>query len=411
MAIAPEKQEQRMKRGLEIIESGKQIIENEDGSFSVPSQTSNSVYEVRLIGQQYVCTCPDFEYREVEACKHIFAVRLFIAANTYIKNEPKPKVFAEDAIPCDKCGSIRVIKFGIANKKQIYYCKDCKHKFRQASMLKKAKFNPELVSLTLDLYFSGLSLRKIARSVSDHFNVDIGYATIYTWIQKYIPLISQYVNSLVPKELSDTWHADELFVKMKGGIHAKNGKSVAFVWNIMDRDTRFLIASKLTEDRGEESAIAAFREAIRNAHAYRAEAKPKEIYTDGHKAYDSAISTLFRKKSIRPEHMANCGVAKPHANNNRIERLNGTLRERTKVQRGWKSKQTPLAEGARIQYNFVKPHMALEGKTPASAAGMEVKGWNELLAKAINHNNRDSTTEIQQPRFNNRDSTTENNNR
>lgn len=392
MAIAPEKQEQRMQRGLEIIESGKLIVENEDGSFSVPSQTSKAAYEVSLIGgQTWACTCPDFEYREVEACKHIFAARLFIAANTYIRNEPKPKVFAEDAIPCDKCGSIRVIKFGIANKKQTYYCKDCKHKFRQASMLKKAKFNPELVSLTLDLYFSGLSLRKIARSVSDHFNVDIGYATIYTWIQKYIPLISKYVNSLVPKELSETWHADELFVRMKGGVQAKNGKSVAFVWNIMDRDTRFLIASKLTEDRGEESAIAAFREAIRNAHAYRAESKPKEIYTDGHKAYESAISTLFRKKSIRPEHKANSGIAKPHANNNRIERLNGTLRERTKVQRGWKSKWTPLAEGARIQYNFVKPHMALEGKTPAQVNGIAIKGWKQLLETAISQTEEAST--------------------
>lgn len=37
---------------------------------------------------------------------------------------------------------------------------------------------------------------------------------------------------------------------------------------------------------------------------------------------------------------------------------------------------TPIAEGQRIQYNFVKPHMALDGKTPANAAGLE------LLAKA-----------------------------
>ncbi|HKW03865.1 MAG TPA: hypothetical protein VJN71_01075 [Nitrososphaerales archaeon] len=41
--------------------------------------------------------------------------------------------------------------------------------------------------------------------------------TVYAWIQKYIPKISEYVNSLSP-ELSDTWHADELFVKMKKGI-------------------------------------------------------------------------------------------------------------------------------------------------------------------------------------------------
>lgn len=62
--------------------------------------------------------------------------------------------------------------------------------------------------------------------------------------------------------------------------------------------------------------------------------------------------------------------------------MNGTLRERVKVQRGWKSAKTPLAEGNRIQYNFVKPHIALEGKTPANAAGVEVRGWKDLLIMA-----------------------------
>ncbi|MCL4436690.1 MAG: hypothetical protein M1387_08260 [Thaumarchaeota archaeon] len=74
------------------------------------------------------------------------------------------------------------------------------------------------------------------------------------------------------------------------------------------------------------------------------------------------------------------------ATNNRIARMNGTLRERVKVQRGWKKMSTPLAEGQRIQYNFVKPHMALEGQTPADVAGIGVNGkdkWAELLKKSI----------------------------
>jgi hypothetical protein len=45
-----------------------------------------------------------------------------------------------------------------------------------------------------------------------------------------------------------------------------------------------------------------------------------------------------------------------------------------KVQRGWKSMKTPIAEGARIHYNFVKPHQALEGQTPARRAGLVVEG-------------------------------------
>jgi hypothetical protein len=50
--------------------------------------------------------------------------------------------------------------------------------------------------------------------------------------------------------------------------------------------------------------------------------------------------------------------------------MNGTLRERIKVQRGWKDSKSKIAEGQRLNYNFVKPHMALQGQTPADGAGL-----------------------------------------
>ena len=97
--------QQRMKRGMDMLQGGATVQENEDGSFMVPSQTSaDKFYEVRVLGERMVCTCPDFEYRQIEACKHIHLVKFTLSVK-YLKDEPKPKVFAEDAIPCDKCGS------------------------------------------------------------------------------------------------------------------------------------------------------------------------------------------------------------------------------------------------------------------------------------------------------------------
>jgi len=80
------------------------------------------------------------------------------------------------------------------------------------------------------------------------------------------------------------------------------------------------------------------------------------------------------------KHIARVGLRKPVATNNRIERLNGTLRERVKVQRGWKSLTTKVAEGQRIHYNFVRPHQALQGQTPAQVAGVGVSALNKWLA-------------------------------
>jgi putative transposase len=366
-----------MTRGLELLEKGTKIAESNDGSFAVPSLTRNIVYDVRLIESIWVCSCPDFEYRHVECCKHIYAVRFWIATNTYLQAKPKPKVLANDAISCNKCGSIRVVKYGTSASKQVYKCKDCHHKFREESLLQKVKFSPELITLTLDLYFSGLSLRKIARNVSDHFDIEINFSTIYTWIQRYIPVISEYVNSLKP-QLGDTWHADELFVKMKAGETRKGNTGIAYLWNVMDRQSRFLIASKLSEHRDTEGAINAFNEAIHNAHGQN----PQQIHTDALRAYREGISKTFGHEV---DHVSKCGINKPHADNNRVERLNGTLRERVKVQRGWKSHKSAIAEGQRIQYNFVKPHMALKGETPAQTAGIEIKGknkWMDLLKSA-----------------------------
>jgi len=317
----------------------------------------------------WVRSCPDFEYRKIECCKHIYAVKLFIET----RKKEKPQVFA-DAIKCDSCGSIRIIKYGFDCGKQTYLCKDCQHKFREPSILRKVKFNPELITLCLDLYFSGLSLRKVARNVSDHFNVDLNYSTIYDWIQRYIPKISDYVNSLTP-QLSNEWHVDELFVKMKGGETRKGQSGIAYLWNVMDRESRFLIASNLSEKRDINGAIQAFNQAIKNSHNN----KPDVVYTDALRAYKEAVKQTL---GDRVDHVSKCGINKPHANNNRVERLNGSLRERVKVQRGWKSNKSQIPEGQRIYYNFVKPHEALSGKTPTEKAGIKTKGkdkWENLM--------------------------------
>ena len=144
-------------------------------------------------------------------CKHAFAVRFWIASRVEIQEQPKPQVFAADAIQCVKCGSIRVVKYGSNAGKQVFKCRDCGRKFRHV-LTPKTRYSPETITLTLDLYFSGLSLRKIARTLNDHFDMNLGNATVYRWIQTYVPQISEYANSLSP-QLSDTWHADELFVR------------------------------------------------------------------------------------------------------------------------------------------------------------------------------------------------------
>ena len=132
---------------------------------------------------------------------------------------------------------------------------------------------------------------------------------------------------------------------MKGGDKRKGNANVAYLWNVMDRESRFLIASKLSEKRDTNCAIQAINQAIHNSHGNL----PQIVYTDALRAYREGIRQTLGNQI---DHIAKCGITKPHANNNRVEILNGTLRERVKVQRGWKNPKSAIAEGQRIHYNF-----------------------------------------------------------
>lgn len=56
--------------------------------------------------------------------------------------------------------------------------------------------------------------------------------------------------------------------------------------------------------------------------------------------------------------------------------------------RGLKIEDTPVVEGHRLFYNFIKPHESLDGKTPSEQAGITIEGdnkWLTLMKTAIWH--------------------------
>ena len=51
---------------------------------------------------------------------------------------------------------------------------------------------------------------------------------------------------------------------------------------------------------------------------------------------------------------------------------------------------TPILTGMQIYHNYVRPHMALDGATPAEKAGIEVKGKDKWLTLIQNASRRRS---------------------
>ena len=113
--------------------------------------------------------------------------------------------------------------------------------------------------------------------------------------------------------------------------------------------------------------------------------KSTTIITDGLPAYRDAYKKEFwTTKNPRTEHIRHIKV-QGDMNNNKMERLNGEIRNREKVMRGLKRKDTPILKGYQIYHNFIREHEGLKGKTPAEACGITVKGnnkWITLIQKA-----------------------------
>jgi hypothetical protein len=70
--------------------------------------------------------------------------------------------------------------------------------------------------------------------------------------------------------------------------------------------------------------------------------------------------------------------------------MNGEIRDREKVMRGLERKDSPILTGYQLFHNYIRPHKALDGKTPAEAAGIEIRGENKWLT--LIQNTRKSPT-------------------
>jgi putative transposase len=351
----------RQERGQAIAKLDGQIKRIDENTYMVKSQSGNGVYEVLNTSIGWMCQCPDHMYRGV-TCKHIHAV-LFsksLRAEVAIRRiEP-----IENLTECIYCGSSNLKKDGKRKNKsgkiQKYYCRDC-HKYMTFNIgFERMKHNPKAITAAMQLYFSGESLRNTMQSLK-LLGVEVSHQTVYNWIKKYTRLMRDYVEKLVPN-VSDTWRADEIYMKIKGDMK--------YLFAMMDDETRFWIAQEVGETKTKHDARKLFTEAKRLMKK-----QPKEFITDGLPTY----SVTAMREFPNANHIRKIGFDRTVHNNNKMERFNGEIRDREKTMRGLKTKDTAILQGYQLFHNYFRPHSALSGKTPAEACGIKVKGKNKWL--------------------------------
>ncbi|MGA9152257.1 MAG: transposase [Candidatus Nitrosopolaris sp.] len=116
---------------------------------------------------------------------------------------------------------------------------------------------------------------------------------------------------------------------------------------------------------------------------------PKAFVHDGLRVYDEAYQQeLFTLKTPRIQNVRSISIGHEGLNS-KVERLNGTMRDREVVMRGLDNTDAAqeLLDAMRIHYNFIRPHQAIGGQTPAEVAGINLNlGENkveDLMRQAV----------------------------
>jgi transposase-like protein len=239
-----------MQRGKEIVNMQNQIKRIDANTYLVKSQSNHGEYCVSKDTDAWKCECPDHVYRHVK-CKHIFAVEFSVSLRAEVavrRIEP-----IENLTECIFCDSSNIVKDGVRHNKhgdiQILYCKDCERYFTFNIGFERMKHNPQAITSATQLYFSGESLRNVMKSLK-LLGVEVSHQTVYNWIRKYVALMKAYVEKLTPN-VSDTWRADELYVKIKGDMK--------YLFALMDDETRFWIAQEVAESKYKHDARKLFQ--------------------------------------------------------------------------------------------------------------------------------------------------------
>ena len=145
------------------------------------------------------CSCPDFQKRGI-SCKHIFAIRFWLKLKYQLAHQYTIEIEEPSkAQKCLYCASVKIVKNGKARNKQRLLCRSCGRTFVAEKDFRKYKASGKIITLAIDLYFKGVSLRKIKNHLKQFYNFEIDHSSVYRWIVHFTGMINNYAEQFTPK--------------------------------------------------------------------------------------------------------------------------------------------------------------------------------------------------------------------
>jgi len=150
---------------------------------------------------------------------------------------------------CKYCNSSNIVKFGTFQGMQRYFCKSCHRKFADNDALPKMKTPIWIISLALNLYYDGMSPGAIQSESTSNTAL---------FMHNLLFIIGSYVfqtEAITQAKSFQPEAGDKLFLGMTpaGTIHHR-----FWFLDIFDTNSKFLLASCLSETSADQEAIGLF---------------------------------------------------------------------------------------------------------------------------------------------------------
>lgn len=292
-------------------------------------------------------------------------------------------------ILCEKCKSESIVKDGKRKTQnrgliQTYKCNDCGYRFVVNDGFKGMKNSPQKITLCLDLFYRGVSTRKIQEHLRAFYPHNSSWVSIYKWVIKYSKTISNFTDNLklsVGKELQ----VDEMQYSRRK-FPNKRGVDRNWFIDAIDCETRFMVSSEFVKQREQNNLKVVLKRA-----KDKTENQVKIVMTDGLPAYQRAVKSQFGFNRFQKREIVHnvLNFSAGDGFNIMIERLHNNIRQRTKTFRGFHGSiesANAIMKGWEIYYNFITKHQAINKCPYELATNLKLTSnnkWLELISLSV----------------------------
>jgi len=229
---------------------------------------------------------------------------------------------------------------------------------------------PEIITMSIDMYVSNLSSRKMRNQLKRHFDHKISHVSILDWVRRYTLKVHKFIERQ-GYNLGSSFYADETMIDCEG----RKDK----FWCCLDWDTRLITGVHYSLDANPIEAQEFLKKAITKG-------KPKYIQTDAGMFYPRAFRKIFYSNKIGGltlEHRIQ-NYQETRIHNYRIETVFMKIKDRVLDFRGLKALWSApiLMNAIVIQHNFIEAHTTID-EIPCEKAGVRLplgeNRWLDLI--------------------------------